>query len=376
MKRMTYRFREWLRRRALNEQKRKCSRLRPRRAFGAATFSTLTNIHGTHLVQVEDGDRLPAALSFRDEPEETLRFFANLRTRTLSGKRSRVRGKQRNVGWIKAYSDFKSLHKISPSASLVLAAEYDRVQRVTGAPSALVDIDRWDPDVVWTLRQLGFFDLFGISDASLPDPPLARQNFLVARMQWGDDVNFVKAGKALVDLFTAAGGSEAARVSLLGAVVDAIENVRAHAYEMQPDALNGLIPPFWWVSGSADSVARSLTLSIYDQGATIPVTLPNRWPIQFPKVLRSLFGAGIDPADDEHDGHALMAAMQLSKTSSGRPERGLGLAKIKEAVANSPGGRLRVISRRGHYEFKDGSETCGVNGIPLGGTLVDIEATF
>lgn len=131
------------------------------------------------------------------------------------------------------------------------------------------------------------------------------------------------------------------------------------------------------MSGAADKVRRRLTLSIYDQGITIPVTLPVIWPIQrIADVFNRLFRRSYNPASNEYDGDALQAAMTLSATSTGQSERGKGLSKIRNVVANCGGGRLRLISRRGNYIYENGVDTYSTVNAPLMGTYVEIEASF
>jgi hypothetical protein len=185
------------------------------------------------------------------------------------------------------------------------------------------------------------------------------------------------ASQALLDLFDAVGGDQTARVNLLGAIVDAIENVRGHAYSGRNPTQNRLIPPFWWLSGAADREAKKLTLAIYDQGITIPVSLPNKW--DGPKIVNAfatLFGHSFDRDHPDYDGEALSVAMQLSSTATGQTQRGKGLSKIRDVVSGCKGGRLKVLSRRGIYSFENGTETVQTGLIPLMGTYLEIEATF
>jgi hypothetical protein len=193
----------------------------------------------------------------------------------------------------------------------------------------------------------------------------------------GEDTNWAGAGEILLNLFHQVGGDDVLRVNLLGAIVDAIENVRGHAYGGRTPLQERLIPAFWWLSGAADTVNRRLTLSIYDQGNTIPVTLPKVWPLEaITKAFIARFGHHFDLIGPEHDREALEVAMQLSATSTGRSERGKGLSKIRHVVADCPGARLRVISRRGNYVYRNGVDEYSTTSIPLLGTYIEIEASF
>ncbi|MBN9440351.1 hypothetical protein [Bosea sp. (in: a-proteobacteria)] len=220
---------------------------------------------------------------------------------------------------------------------------------------------------------LGFSD-DGLRDI-LPTPTQAAGAILMP-MACGNDTDLSDSGDGLLHIFSMVGGDDSSRVQLLGAVADAIENVKGHAYggRVHPG-----IPHLWWLSGSADAQTRTLTLSIYDQGVTIPVTLPNKWT---PEVIASMIKSylndtgGAGRHDAAHDGLAVAAAMRLSKTSTDARERGKGLSKIREAVANCAGGRLRVISRHGNYLYENGVESVSITEAPLRGTFIGIEATF
>jgi hypothetical protein len=120
-----------------------------------------------------------------------------------------------------------------------------------------------------------------------------------------------------------------------------------------------------------------LVLAVYDQGITIPVTLPRRFGIDHVKAaFERWFRLSFDPADTKNDGAALDAAMRLSATSTAEHYRGKGLAKIREVVSQCQGGRLRIVSRNGQYIF-DGKNTQTTNmQVRLPGTYVEIAAFF
>lgn len=367
MKKLTWRYRKWLMYR--------CQQ-RPARRF---SFAELRTQYGVHKVRVSRAIGMPHTMCLDENLDETLSFFWALRDRTYRRGVARQRMTTRihkQVKWLRGYTDFTRTRRISPGAALILAAEYDRINRVGTSIPNTVDVDKWDPDVYATLFALGFFDLIGIGGSStLPLPQVS--SILQAPMQRGENANWQAASQALLDLFDAVGGDQTARVNLLGAVVDAIENVRGHAYSGRNPIQNRLIPPFWWLSGAADKDAKKLTLAIYDQGITIPVSLPNKW--QGPSIVNafvSLFGHSFDKDHPDYDGEALKVAMQLSATATGQTQRGKGLSKIRDVVSQCKEGRLKVISRRGIYSFRDGTETVTTGSKPLLGTYLEIEATF
>lgn len=376
MKKLTPRFKEWLRRRA-----RRQSRHWSQRSSQYAELSTNT---GRRLVRVSRGWSIPESLCVVNEQDETFAFFHDLRIRTVRKMNGVVRvPSSRNrgsIGNVRSFTDFTQLRRITPGAALILAAEYDRMRRMSGRPASVLDIDKWDDDVFSQLLQLGFFRLLGLEEHALkrnmslvPTEP----RLLIAPMQCGDNADYSEAHSALETLFDHVGGDQALRVQLRGAVVDAIENVRGHAYPHPLPNMRSLIPPLWRVSGSAEKEGKRLTLAIYDQGQTIPVTLPFTWQkSDVASIFRKLFGLNYDPESNDHDGEALHAALQLSMTSTNRPERGKGLSKIRDVVSQCPGGRLTLISRRGYYNLISGCESRATMAIPLLGTFVEIEASF
>lgn len=279
----------------------------------------------------------------------------------------------RGIGWVRNYQDFKSLTEISPGAALILAAEYDRARTLGGFPLAAVDVEGWNPLVYATLSMLGFFDLLEISQRP-PDDPI--EGYYVEPLASEMAANSQPALDRIIALFDRAGGDQRLRLALCSAVVDALENVRDHAYPA--DHFVGIRHvPNWWFTGAAHKHHRWLILSVYDQGITIPVSLPRRFGMDhLVTMFQTWFRLPFDPTDPQHDGAALDAAMRLSATSTTERYRGKGLAKIKEVVRQCQGGQLRIVSRNGEYIF-DGSTTRTItHSVTLPGTYVEISASF
>jgi hypothetical protein len=368
MKKLSPRHRNWL-----IFQARRAGR----RHAKTALFGQLVTNAGVSLIQLTKNDEIPPTLCLDQAPHDTLDFFFHLRARTVNRGLPTFKGRPRRVGWAQGYTDFTTLRTISPGAALILAAEYDRIYRVAQFAPTAIDLDRWDEKVYAALYHLGFFRLLGLETgrAYLPDP--SNTEIIQAPMLRGEDTNWSAAGEVLIDLFEKVGGDQALRVNLLGAIVDAIENVRGHAYGQRSPLQERLIPPFWWLSGAADVSNRRLTLSIYDQGSTIPVTLPKVWSEgAISGAFQALFGRQSDVSSSDYDAEALEVAMKLSSTSTGLSERGKGLSKIRHVVSQCPGARLRVVSRRGNYSYHNGVDAYSLHGIPLLGTYIEIEATF
>jgi hypothetical protein len=376
MKKLTKRYREWLRRRSERRQRR-WKRTKTR-------YAVLSTNYGRRLVYASHQFSIPTTLCLDSASDRTLSFFHDLRLRTLRPLQGVVAfptsRRRSRVGWVRSSTDFACLRNITPGAALILAAEYDRMRRMSGVQPGAINLDEWDEQVYATLYQLGFFKLLGFDDNALRQvnkDHLQSSNIHIAPMQCGDNADYKEAAQSLERLFDEVGGDQTLRVQLLGAVIDAIENVKSHAYEKLGQKHRRLIPPLWWVSGSADPTTKKLTLAIYDQGQTIPVTLPKTWPLQeLRATFSSLFGLSFDPDIAERDGEAVKTALQMSQTATKKYNRGKGLSKIHDVVRKCPGGRLRVSSRNGHYLFQNGQEQHWTSSVPLMGTFLEIEANF
>jgi hypothetical protein len=340
-------------------------------------WATLTDQAGERLARVLPHGVTPSVLCLDKAYRETVGFIHDFRIRAARFPSVLVRAQLAKRGgradWIRNYQDFTKLREISPGAALLVAAEYDRTRRLSG-PLAAIELDKWDPTVRATLGALGFFGLLELPELPKIDLP---DGFYIQPLTSERGANSKPALEQIVDLFAKAGGDEALRLSLCGAVVDALENVRDHAYP--PDRFVGVRHiPNWWFTGAADRDKRWLLLGIYDQGVTIPITLPRRFGMQaVSSLFSSVFGLPFDPADHKFDGGALEAAMRLSESSTGQRHRGKGLAHIKQVVGRCSSGRLRIVSRNGEYVFRsNGGGTAQTYDVALPGTYVEIAAFF
>jgi hypothetical protein len=307
--------------------------------------------------------------------EASVSVLMGLRVRTMKAAQGRLlipTGRRTSrIGWVKNFRDFTPLKSISAGAALMLAAEYDRVGRLSGIPPATVDIHLWNPEVKATLAGLGFFELLGLTvDAE----PLAG-GLIIEPMVSGSEVNMAPVNGAIAALFEKMGGDFAMRIQMASAVTDAVENVRGHAYPIEWFDSKASVP-LWWFTGAVDQATGRVTLGIYDQGISIPRALPLKWDVNLlAQRFKALFSLNFDAADPKYDGQAIDMAMQLAASSSGLPYRGKGLPKILEIVRACPAGRLRVVSRCGECVYgADGTKVVRTHAIPLLGTYLELEA--
>ncbi len=306
-----------------------------------------------------------------------MEFFYRLRRRShhrVGGARMVPNSKKRSkIATLTSYFDFENVAYISPGAALVLAADQDRLARLNGSRPSTINVQKWDPYVATLLSRLGFLEILRLPDYDKAPPADA---VLVERMVSQGNADASPGTASIRRLFDQIGGSNGLRVDLGSAVTDAIENVVSHAYpeswEERPMRV-----PFWWFVGAADPKQSRITMIIYDQGITIPASLPLRWsPRDLIAACQNLFGVDYRKEAD-FDGRAIDAATAIGATSTDDPHRGKGLAKIRDLVTKCPDGRLRIISRHGECLYQAGSApVVRALPIPLLGTYIELDASF
>lgn len=370
MRRLTPKRKQWLIRRARNEARR--------RGHQSAWKSvTVASPVGPRLVNVLPSSALPQVLCLDKSYRETIGFIHDLRVRTSrlppATIQRQLTKRGGRIGWIRNYQDFRSVTEISPGAALLIAAEYDRARTLIGSPLGVVDREGWNPEVHATLSMLGFFNLLDLPQETIPTEFGA---FHIQRLASEQAANSRPALDRIIALFGWAGGDTSLRLKLCGAVVDALENVKDHAYPSDHFIKIRHVPN-WWFTGAAHKDHRWLVLAVYDQGITIPVSLPRRFGIAtVVAAFQRRFGLQFDSNDRRFDGYALETAMELSRTSTSETYRGKGLAKIRDVVKECAGSRLRIVSRNGEYILEGSNALSKTHEVALPGTYVEIRASF
>jgi hypothetical protein len=325
--------------------------------------------------------RMPEHLCFDTNAAETLEVLSDLRNtlgRMSRGTRmSRKRSKHRDARprWGNPHRDFELLKSITPAAALVLAAIYELMRIRAGYVSPLTNLGNWDENVANSLLQIGFFDIVGYDASALKHDEDA--NFRLLQMRSGTTADGGAVGGLIADLKGLyphpIEATEEGMVSLYGAMVEAVGNVVGHAYPPEmcqsPDDETNR----WWMTGAVDRKARWMTAVVYDQGVTIPVSLP-KWA-RFAGFKRRLMAqVGLIPAvsDTSRDGEAICAAVEEAASSTGQAHRGNGLAQMRDFVNQCADGHLRIISRCGEVIFRPREKPI-VRAYPvsIGGTLVE-----
>jgi hypothetical protein len=157
---------------------------------------------------------------------------------------------------------------------------------------------------------------------------------------------------------------------LYGAMIEAVGNVCGHAY---PGKLSSSTVDRWWMTGAVDTVNRRTTAVIFDQGVSIPGSLPN-WT-RYAGVIRRLLAAFKfvpNLSDHRYDGAAISVAVEESVSSTGEAHRGHGLAQMKTFVDLCRDGYLRIMSRKGEVIFRPGGNPIiTTHSASIGGTLIE-----
>jgi Histidine kinase-like ATPase domain len=234
-------------------------------------------------------------------------------------------------------------------------------------------VHKWKPEVFRILFDLGFFDLLGLSNTPERN---ATADIKILPMRSGETHDPDEIGNlldALASLFQELGLEESeANLHLYGVLSEAMENVVHHAYP------EGVQYPFqhvgrWWMTGAVKRSERRLTASIFDQGVSIPGSLP-RWRqyASFMSRVRQRVGFVPGPKDPSYDGQAIEAALTEAATSTDAKFRGKGLALMKGFIDDCQDGQLRIVSRNGEVVYRRGDQPIVKNhAISLGGTLIE-----
>lgn len=298
----------------------------------------------------------PQVMNLSSHYEETMELILSVREMARAGLR------------IPMMIDFKPIRTITPAAALLLAAELDRWNQSNKLRKLkAVDVHLWNPGVRRLLKQMGFFNLLGVNEASLkceiPDAEPDEVRFLPFYAGEGAGGAAAEQLRGLIEQLA---GTLNSRYALYDGLVEGMTNVQHHAYPGEQGVKR------WWISASIDPGSGKLTVLCLDHGVGIPKTLPRKNG----EALRNYVAAVGDILKD--DAKMIQAAVELRRTSTRKRHRGHGLTRdIRRVVASHRfGGRLRIFSNKGMYSYQktaDGREVVSLGGLPhsLGGTFIE-----
>ncbi|WP_157928979.1 hypothetical protein [Pararhizobium haloflavum] len=330
---------------------------------------------------------MPKVFCFDANPIESMDVINSLRRSLLTASPSGVRALRRRAGdpnkekgaprWISPYIDFEPIEFISPSAALVLAAEYDRARRLhedtIGAIGRLfvVNVGKWDRDVFRTLYEIDFFELLGIKQGL---NERAFQTILPLHSgKKTDAITIRKLLDALESMVEAAGlKAKDECFEINGALGEAVENAVLRAYPANGSFAHPHVNR-WWMTAAIDPASRTMYVAIYDQGVSIPGSLKD-WKrfAGFRKRFFSLFSKEPNLENQENDGEIIRLAIEESASSTNLEKHGKGLNHMKSFIDDCKDGTIRIISRRGDYSYAKGSRPLVRNlAQGIGGTLIE-----
>ncbi len=313
-----------------------------------------------------------------------LNFAFNQSTDIIRNRRRRRPSKRRSLARVKGYYDFTKIKTMTPAAALIVAAFFDRHRQLAGVPIYVYDYDRWDPQVRETLAQVGFFELLGVPNpASQPAPPNSTkiERFTSeGRLRPGEVGRLIET--LLGYILAAHPGclSDEQQIErtakLFGALIEATENTRFHAYPADTHRGYGTLPN-WWLTGSVDPTQRRLTLIVYDQGISVPGSLASyrssKWPGHgwINGIIRRFSKGSFDPDDTIADHAKVRLAMKMGISSTGEEHRGKGLPVVRQAITHCDRARLHILSRNGAYLEETGKRAVSWHlKSPMIGTLI------
>jgi hypothetical protein len=263
-------------------------------------------------------------MDFGAHADETLAFLEALRGEILSGTTHDV------------LIDVSALQEISPPAAIVLLAEATRCVVYAGTKKNIRGNYPSSDRAKQVLTGIGFFRAFNIK---APTVTLPKRDRLYVKTASGNksDGRYTRPYLSLFE--RVAGLTDVASKRLYGALIECMDNVRAHAYNATNRGDPDLIGE-WWLGGFADPVSRELALVFYDLGRGIPTTIKTKRSVRW----QSYVGFG--------DSRILEQAVMVGLSSKDSSRRGTGLPSLREFVDLAPGGFLRVISGDGDFIYR------------------------
>ncbi|UWS06740.1 ATP-binding protein [Phaeobacter inhibens] len=388
MKKISPRFSKWLLHRWKSSQRRK--RTGPDNTRLLRRKKTVVYLwdggEPTKAISIREPMAPPAHLCLESNFSETIAFIAKWRNSLSAGhKKSSALSKRhpwivppKKVGGmprILGFTDFAKIEQLSTAVAMIVTAEYDRLAILADEVPPAVNIHEWSDAAFQKLFELGFFETVGLTKEV---SSLQKNNGELRSMKIVSGSNATELEAAtreiakLSDFLAPSNGfSEEVSLALNSSLGEAMANVAAHAY---PEGHEYIRKPVgkWWVTATADRSKGKLTVVIYDQGASIPVTYPQKDIPQAILDFITLRRVRTPRFDFENDGVYIEGAMKPGKTQTNQKDRGLGLPEMKELIDICGSGSLTIYSRGGVYRYDSQSEVKSFSHPhSVGGTLIE-----
>ncbi|WP_323033677.1 ATP-binding protein [Paracoccus sp. (in: a-proteobacteria)] len=325
---------------------------------------------------------VPSPLSIHENQAETLKFLKDLRE---GFAKSRQKGNNSFVDRrsatpvIKRYADFSQLSEISTAAALIVTAEYERVGRILSRVPPTVNLDLWNADVFTKLYDLGFFEVIGLAEDVRPKiyETNNQKSMRIISMTRGDRLAEVDESLTNLGSFLCADEAVFSKyvVEILTSISEALANVGHHAY---PNDHHFEIEHIGksWITASADRSNGMLTVAVYDQGVSIPVTYANLElmdkPRAFLRDLKEKVSSDGEANPYLHDGALISVAARFGRSQTAHDHRGRGLPQMRQLIDRIGNGEMMIYSRGGWCQCQDGDRVdYGNLPFSVGGTLIE-----
>ena len=337
----------------------------------------------------------PSVICLNKNTDETIRFLHHL-SNSVSGLKT---DKKKQTDWIdrkpnrppqiKRYIGFEDISVFATAPALILAATYERAKIATGKIPPAVNFPNWSPQAFQTLYEIGFFEIVGHAPAEKIKEVYVEKldsSYKVSKTLRGANADGLEeASDVISELLDYLSIDEAICEDLImdinSAVSEAMINVARHAYgeSFIAQSLKVCLQQ-WWMSAKADKSNNTLTIAVYDQGETIPGTLPRRewYKEKIENAMRSVIPNFVYASQHGTIDHEFINySMKKGKTQTGEARRGLGLPQMQDLIDVCPDGTLSILSRQGLYKYdKDIGVYKRRLELELEGTLVEWKLTL
>lgn len=243
--------------------------------------------------------------------------------------------------------DLREVERLTLDGALPLVAEYHRSIVLSPNFRPTIFDGEWPEQVRALLEELGFYQLVRAKQrvASGSNPLAGGLRFVRFR---SDELVDPDLAEELINDLAAAAGDAPESIEAYEGLIEAIKNVRQHAYleEAAPPSVVTIVRR-WWAAGAYDPSRQVLQFIVYDQGYGIPATLPKR---EFWEAVRAICPVEFDDAD------VIVGALEHGRTRTKQHGRGNGLWTICSVVDHLPGSSVRIVSGRGEVTYAGPSD--------------------
>ncbi|MCC4117594.1 hypothetical protein LLG90_19735 [Aromatoleum toluclasticum] len=243
--------------------------------------------------------------------------------------------------------DFRPTQRMVSCGTLLFVAELDRcIRSVAGRVRVSYQGPR-DKIVAQVLQQVGITALLGSKrrqDGDSFDPTVRHWRFAT-----GVHADATKFDELLGDFEGRI--APALSQSIFKGVTEAMTNCAQHAYhEPRRDGTNIRDERRWWMF--SEEVEGNLHVAFCDLGMGIPRSLPKIDESAAPGWMGMLrdFLSSFKPTSQE--AAMIKAAIEIGRSRTNQPHRGLGLNQIVETAKVRPGSRVLIMSNHGAYDLE------------------------